>query len=358
MKPGLLFRLIFRNKVTLNTASILRILFLLQSSLWSALFSVIEKLRYGRILKNHPVPADPIFIIGHWRTGSTFLHQLMNLDPNLAAPTLFQVAIPDGFMVSHAYYTPIFRSMVETHRPMDNVKLGMDEPQEDEYALYRLTDQSPLERIVFPINQDYFLKDYDAFIPPPEKISRWSQAITTFYKKLSYKTGRRIVSKNPFNSMRIPLLVKLFPAAKFILIGRNPLDVVPSTINMWNIILKQNALNCNFSTPSVKDVAMFMEKMHLQSIQDLQQVKNDCFTTVFFENLEKKPVETLQEVYARLGLPFSPDFQKNIENFLIENSGFMKNTFSLTEEEQQVIMDNSKAYRSCYKSQKSASSPR
>lgn len=349
MKPGLLFRLIFRNKVTWSSTTIFRILFLLQSSLWSALFSFVEKIRYGKVLKNHPLPVDPVFIIGHWRTGSTFLHQLMSRDPNLAAPTLFQVAIPDGFMVSHAYYTPIFNSMVEAHRPMDNVKLGMDEPQEDEYALYRLTDQSPLERIVFPINHDYFLKDFDAFIPPPEKISRWSLAITKFYKKLSFKTGRRIVSKNPFNSMRIPLLIKLFPDARFILIGRDPLDVVPSTINMWNIILKQNALNHNFKTPSVKDVTLFMEKMHLQSIQDLQQLKKDRFTMVIFENLERKPVETLQEVYARLNLPFTPDFQKNLENFLTENSGFTKNSFSLTAAERQQIVENSEAYRSFFK---------
>lgn len=349
MKPGLLFRLIGRNKVTLNATSLFRILFLFQSALWSSLFSFIENLRFGSILKKFPVPADPIFIIGHWRTGSTFLHQLLNLDPNLAAPTLFQVAIPEGFMVSHTYYTPIFRNLVGAHRPMDNVKLGMDEPQEDEYAIYRLTDTSPLERIVFPKGSNYFLKNYDAFVPPSDKLLQWSKAVTTFYKKLSYKTGRQIVSKNPFNSMRIPLLVKLFPDAKFILIGRDPLDVVPSTINMWKIISKQNALNGDFSTPSVAEVSQFMEKMHRQSIQDIQTLKQDCFFPISFEELERQPIESLKELYHALNLPFTPEFQKNIENFLVENSGFTKNAFSISETERQVIMENTVDYRAYFK---------
>ena len=167
MKSGQLFRLIRRNRISSNPQAILRILFLIQSSLWSGLFSLIEKVRYSSAIDKTPIPADPIFIIGHWRTGSTFLHQLMSLDPNLAAPTLFQVAVPDSFLVSYNYYKPIFKTMVGKHRPMDMVKLGMDEPQEDEYAIYRITDCSPLENIVFPKNRNYFLLREGDFMPPP-----------------------------------------------------------------------------------------------------------------------------------------------------------------------------------------------
>lgn len=345
MRPGQLFRLIGRNRISARPGCISRICFLAQSSIWSAFFSLVEKSTYARILKEVPVPPDPIFIIGHWRTGSTFLHQLMNLDPNLAAPTLFQVAVPDSFLVSHRYYRPIFSTMVEKHRPMDMVKLGMDEPQEDEYAIFRITDCSPLERIVFPKSTGYFLLRNDDFMPPPEKIDQWSAAVTGFYRKLSFKTRKIIVSKNPFNSLRIPLLIKLFPNARFIHIGRNPLDVVPSTVNMWNIVAKQNALNDNFAKPGIHDVVEAMENMHKIIQKDLASLKSNRHTIVRFEDLEANPAEIMHQLYASIGLTFSPALSTAIEGFRNENLSFQKNTFLVSEADRKLIISESTAYR-------------
>ena len=60
---------------------------------------MIERKLFGKKIDSFSCPDGPIFIIGHWRTGTTLLHQLMNLDPNLAAPTLFQVAEPIALSV-------------------------------------------------------------------------------------------------------------------------------------------------------------------------------------------------------------------------------------------------------------------
>jgi hypothetical protein len=211
-----LFRLLCRNQVDLNPKTLFRIVFLLQSACWSSFFSWIEKARYAKVLKNTPVPDNPIFIIGHWRTGSTFLHQLMTLDPDLCAPSLFQVAVPDSFLVSYPYYRPIFKQVVSEHRPMDQVKIGMDEPQEDEYAIYRMTNYSPLENLVFPKSKAYFLNHGSPFLPAGEQLVRWKTDVQDFYRKLFFKSGKRIVSKNPFNSFRIKALYEMFPNARFI----------------------------------------------------------------------------------------------------------------------------------------------
>jgi omega-hydroxy-beta-dihydromenaquinone-9 sulfotransferase len=315
-----------------------RLVFLIQSAFWSSFFSWIERLRYAKALENAPVPDDPIFIIGHWRTGSTYLHQLMNLDPDLCAPTLFQVAVPDSFLVSHPYYRPIFKRVVSEHRPMDQVKIGMDEPQEDEYAIYRITNFSPLENLVFPKSPTYFLNHGSLFLPPGEQVDSWNNAVKEFFKKLHFRSRKRIISKNPFNSFRIKALYDIFPKAKFIHIVRHPSRVVPSTINMWNILQEQNSMNTTASSPEFSEVVGVLKNL-LETVENARKdLPPGTLVQIRFEDLEASPVDVLKNVYRDLGLEFTAEFETGIKAFCQQNASYTKNVFSLTEEENSLII--------------------
>ena len=333
-----LLRLLTRNQISLTLKSTGRILFLLQSSCWSSLFSRIEQIRYGQLLKNSPVPKDPIFIIGHWRTGSTFLHQLMNRDPNLTTPTLYQVALPDHFLTSYHFYKHIFAAFVGKSRPMDNVKIGIDEPQEDEYAMYRLTTFSPLEKLVFPPAREYFLAN-TAFLPDNDKLQGWTSSLASFYRKILYNTGKQIVSKNPFNSLRIPLLAELFPEARFIHIVRHPYDVVPSTKHLWAVVQKQNILNKNRYTPHTKEISIVLNNMMTTIHRDCKKLSGNRIAVIRYEDLEKDPKGSLRDLYAHFDLSFTVKFENNLDQFISEISRYKKNIYSITEEEKKVIRD-------------------
>lgn len=337
IKLDQLFRLLRRNRVSFNPRTMFRLAFLVQSACWSSVFSWIERARYAKALQHAAVPDDPIFIIGHWRTGSTYLHQLMNLDPDLCAPTLFQVAVPDSFLVSHPYYRPIFRTMVSEHRPMDQVKIGMDEPQEDEYAVYRITNFSPLENLVFPKSSSYFLNHGSPFLPPAGQLGPWKDAVREFYKKLHFGTGKRIISKNPFNSFRVKDLYELFPKAKFIHIVRHPGRVVPSTIHMWNILQKQNSMNAMGCSPEFSEVVGVLKNMLVTIERDRTDLPPGTMVQVRFEDLEASPVEVLKSVYKELGLSFSDELESKIRKFCLENASYKKNVFSLTGDENSII---------------------
>ncbi len=337
IKLDQLFRLLHRSRITYNTKTILRLAFLIQSACWSSFFAVIEKARYAKSLKNAIMPDNPIFIIGHWRTGSTFLHQLINLDPDLCTPTLFQVAVPDSFLVSYPYYRPIFKQVVSEHRPMDMVKIGMDEPQEDEYAIYRLTNYSPLENLVFPKSHTYFLNHGSPFLPSGRNLDIWKHRVAEFYKKIYFRHGKRIVSKNPFNSFRINVLLDMFPNARFIHIVRHPGKVVPSTIHMWKILAKQNALNNHGASAKFSDVTLFLKNLLDTVENDRKVLPPGTLVQIRFEDLEADPVKVLKDVYYELGLKFSEVMEAKINLFITQNRNFTKNTFSLTEQEKTFI---------------------
>jgi len=332
-----LFRLFHRNKISYSIKNISRLIFLTQSALWSSLFSWFEYLRYSKALKNAPIPDDPIFIIGHWRTGSTLLHQLMSLDPQLTAPTLFQVAVPDSFLVSYPYYRPLFKRIISEHRPMDQVKMGMDEPQEDEYAIYRITSYSPLENLVFSKSGSYFLNHGTPFLPSGDRLEKWKSDVKTFYKKLHFKSKKRIVSKNPFNSFRINTLREMFPMAKFIHIVRHPDDVVPSTIYMWDIVQRQNRLNIPIKTPDFKEVVGVMDTLLTAIENDCGQISTGNYIELRFEDLEQNPVNEMKKCYNSLHLPFTREFEEKIDSFIRKTADYQKNKFSLNLQEKTYI---------------------
>jgi omega-hydroxy-beta-dihydromenaquinone-9 sulfotransferase len=344
-----LLRLMRKNSISLRPRYLAAFLFLLQSSIWTELFSWIERKRYGKKITSTPAPEDPIFIIGHWRTGTTLLHQLLDLDPNLAAPTLFQVAEPSCFICSYRYYIPVFTALLPANRPMDNVKIGINEPQEDEYAIFRITDASPIEQIVFPKNKNYFLLDNTSFLPSDEiEIKIWGEKLREYYRKLHFFHGKRIISKNPFNSLRILELALLFPKARFIHIVRHPYDVVPSTLNMWKIVMHQNRLNHNGAIPCLDDVVKGVDKIITAIREDSKVLKKENYYEMRFEDLEADPVGELMKLYSAFQMTFNDELGNNVQSFMQHLCTYKKNEFQLSDAEKTTIREQLIGFMSIY----------
>ncbi len=337
ISSGKLFRLLARNGFSLYPKYLFRILFLTQGSLFASIFNRLENMKLAKKLKNYSMPDDPIFIIGHWRTGTTLLHQLMALDEKLVTPSVFQVAAPGSFLISEKYYKPIMSKVMKPTRPMDNVKLDVSLPQEDEYALIKLTLDSPLEKLIFPKNKKYFLLDAADFYPM--KIDQWKNAFGNFCHRLSFTTRKRLLLKNPFHSMRIPLMLEMYPNAKFIHIHRHPFEVVPSTIHMWNIVGKENVLKGKFAKPKLEDVVTVLDRMLIYIREKLEFIPQNARVEIGFSELEKDPVLTMKIIYNKLELNFSQEHEVRIKEWLLKEKSYKKNKYELAETEKETIIN-------------------
>jgi len=318
---------------------LVRFIVLLQGALFSSLLTIAERIRYRRKVREVVIERAPVFIIGHWRTGSTFLHQLLHLDPSMVAPNLLQTVIPDHFLFSSRYYLPLLKRVTPPKRPMDNVRLGPLEPQEEEFALLRMGAASPLEYVLFPRREAYFLKGYSEYVPAGKKRQQWEGHLTEFYRKLTFETGRRIVSKNPCHTMRLKVLADMFPGARFIHIVRDPLKVVPSTKKMWDTVARENALKRGWKSPGLEEVAEVL-KLFLQHVEtEKTYLEKGRFAEVRFEDLERQPLESLKQVYDELGLVNSPAFESAVKEHLKGISNYEKNTHRLTAAEESMILN-------------------
>lgn len=59
-------------------------------SVINSILGLLQKLVFGKRVAETAIADPPIFIIGHWRTGTTLLHELLVLDDRYVGPTGYQ----------------------------------------------------------------------------------------------------------------------------------------------------------------------------------------------------------------------------------------------------------------------------
>ena len=334
---GNLIKLVKRNGIGLHPRYIGRFFVLLLYSIGTSILKVVERVLYSKAIDKTQCPQNPIFIIGHWRSGTTFLHQIFNALPGFKTPSMLEIGTPDSFLVSKKVLSPIVKKLLPSKRSTDNVSLNLDEPQEDEYALFRATTHSPVEKLVFPDKSGFFLDRTCDFMPPDPTHATWKTTLVTFCKKLSLHGTGRIVLKNPFHSTRIKLLKKIFPKAKFIHIYRNPTKVIPSTIRMWKIEGEQNSLREGTSAPSLENAITIYDTMLSKIKSDLEQLPEHDSCTIRFEELIDDPVTVLRDALESIDIDLNQEQVNHLRKFTGSVKNYRQNRYTLSKEQIEYI---------------------
>ena len=135
-----------------------RLFYSISMSLALSPLNIYEWKCYDKKIKEITIEKPPIFIIGHWRTGTTYLHNLLSQDNQFGYPTTFQTVAPGLFIGSEKLIKPIVVSSLPAKRPQDDVDLGADFPSEEEYAIGNLSPYSFYHGWCFPKNMEFYNK--------------------------------------------------------------------------------------------------------------------------------------------------------------------------------------------------------
>ena len=229
-----IFRVLWDNKFRIHPKYILRFLYAIVLSSITAPLRIIQKIRFHGKIKKTKITEDPIFIIGHYRTGTTYLMTLMAYDKS------------KGYVSNIEGYTPLFHlafpkftrwlheSSLPDVRHMDNVVMGADEPTEDEYTIGTFTPYGYYTGFIFPRNFDLYSK-FLTFDGMPKHREKWKKAYYYMTQLLTLgHGGKQLFLKNPTTSYRIPDILEMYPNAKFIHTYRNPYKVYSSTVKFFD----------------------------------------------------------------------------------------------------------------------------
>ncbi|MDQ7785544.1 MAG: sulfotransferase [Desulfomonilaceae bacterium] len=332
----MLLRVLKRNGFRIDTACLSRLGYLVAMGVLNHVYGACESLFNARRIQAVRIEQAPVFIIGHWRSGTTHLHNLLSLDDNLAAPSAYQAFFPRHFVFTHTAAT-LFDLFAPRKRPMDNVVFGSDVPQEDEFAVAALSSVSPYLRVLFPVTCDLGYAELDPLALPEGALNRWKDSLTLFVKKLTLFYGKRIVLKSPPHTARVGILLEMFPDAKFIHIVRNPYTVYMSTHGLWRDMFANAHLQ--LPTPGVVDELILKWYVELFRLfeRDRALIPKGSLYEVKYEDLEARPLESLQGAYQVLGLSGFAGLRERVTQYLEVIKGYRKNNHDLDDDAKQKV---------------------
>ncbi len=291
----------------------------------------------GRALDRRP---GPVFILGYYRSGTTFLQFLLNCDPNLYSPRWSQTFSPQGFYLSWTFLRFFLTPFYSTARPQDDVAFGPDVPAEDDFALCNGALVSSLVgRHVLPRLRGFYDRFHDLKRLAPDEYTRWRRCQIGFIRKLALLAGgRRILLKTPSHTARLEELAELFGMSaggpRFIHISREPRAVVRSNLGLHRALNPVLHLQDPISDEEQESrtVAEYLatEQSYLAA---RSHVPAGWLAEIRLEDLHADPLRELRRVYAELGMPFTEVFGRRVLEYLDVTRDYKPNAHPLGDEE-------------------------
>ena len=324
MTLGAWWALLRRHRFAIDLQNSPRALVQTALSASNSVVARIERRRFGPRIEATRVQA-PLFILGHYRSGTTHLHNLLALDPQFAAPTLFQVFNPHTFLSTERMAAPVVDRIIARRRSQDEMAQGAGMPSEDEFALSAMTGLSPYLAWCFPGDGT----DYDRYLTfrgvPDEVVALWAHAVTTFLKKLTVRFGRSLILKSPPHTARIRLLLGLFPDARFVNIHRNPYDVFLSERHTIRVVQPLLHFREGPLQDGVDRIISVYTEMYDAYFEERELISEGRLCDVGYEDLGRDPIGEVGSIYEALGLSGFEDVRPRLEGYLGSIAGYRKN---------------------------------
>lgn len=295
-------------------------------SILNSPLQLLEYLLFSRKIKSQVVKS-PTFILGHPRSGTTFLYYLMSRDEHFGYCTIHESLLPHTFIVGGKLFKSIISKSLPPTRPQDKIIVNADSPQEEELAIACLSGISYMNSFFFPKNA---LSNYnESVLFKNEKAKRrWKKAFKFYIQKLTYvKKGKPLLLKSPANTGRIKEILEVFPDAKFVHIHRDPIEVYQSTIKLYEKIIPLTCFHKVEESEIEEYIVDSYRLMFEKFSNDIQSLAPEKITTVEYSSFSKDPIESLEQIYNELNLSSFkqslPDFEKELKS----TEDYSRNTY-------------------------------
>lgn len=304
-------------------------------------FYALERVIYDRKVRKQEVTEGPYFVIGHWRSGTTFLHNLLSVDDRFGYLDMSHMVTPNDMLLSR--YLPVIPWLLKRNLPdtrgFDKIRLTPESPQEEEIALGILSGISYYNCYYFPDRFEFF---FDKAILPgaldARETERFSRAYLQIVKKLTLvQGGKPILLKNPSSTARIRLLKGLFPRAKFVHIRRNPYAVFSSSLARLPRLIRAFRLRSGGELDGEGIVIRSYQKLMRAYLAQRDCLPPGDLVEVSYEDLVDDPERVVSGIYESLGLSPGEGQLVSVRSTVQRDGASAHNRHSLTPEQRERI---------------------
>ncbi len=286
---------------------------------------------------------DPIYVVGFWRSGTTYLQNLLTRDPQFGWFDPVSTITFSNSILLRKPLTMLARNGLKGARAMDNLDFELELPMEEAHACTNLTDLSISHMMAFPdhgkggkyVNAIFT----DALSSKDRK--RFYSVYNYMLKKLTFmKGGKQLLLKSPDNTARIAFLKRAYPRAKFINIYRNPYTVVRSALNMFRIEMDKYALSESVSDQYLLDrVCLIFERVYRRAFRDLDRLGPCDKIEIKYEEFVEHQEEYIEQIYKQLGIRNYDKAYPYLKEYMDSMKEYQTNTYDYSPELIQRVND-------------------
>ena len=306
------------------------------------LLQPLEDARYRKMMKNPVEQTDPLFILGHWRSGTTFVHNIFALDQHFGYNTTYQTVFPNLMHLWQPFFKPIMSWLMPDKRPTDNLELQVDLPQEEEFSLVNMMPYSFYDFWFLPRNMMEYAHKYLLFEDiPAEELQVFKDTFRRVINTSLWNTnGTQFLSKNPPHTARIPELLEMFPNAKFIYLVRNPYTVLESTKSFFINTMRPLKLQDISPEEIERNILDIYKLMFYKYEKDKALIPEGNLVEIKFEDFEADALNLTQQIYRSLSIDGFDEARPAIEAYLDKKKGYKKNNYKYDDRTRALVEDN------------------
>lgn len=302
--------------------------------------SMIRRLKMLQYLKEMPeilnIPVrSPVFVFGLPRTGTTFLHRLLSLDPSVRAPLLWELLAPtpdlkapssdSGFVGDREKRAKIVRKLIKDRKSMGDSALehihevDADLPEE---CIMALSDEIPCHLsyfyTVFSNHEVFFDKiDFPKVVKAYEHYKKVLQLLS--FQIGQQKDPKRWMLKCPIHLFYTKELATVFPDAKLIWTHRHPISAIPSLCSLVKAVTQTYYENeCRDDAVIGKSLYNLYGKTLNQTPKDIKDTKLDC-SHVIYNDLIADPIKVVKSIYAQNKWEFTKEYEGILTDYISKN---------------------------------------
>lgn len=277
--------------------------------------SAIERARFA--LAPPPPIRRPVIILGHWRSGTTHLHNLLSRASRFAWLDPLAAGLPWDFRSMPFQAKALLYQYMPRTRLIDAMGLGPDLPQEDELPLTLMGGPSIYDAVLFPARFDALMRRALFFEGCGSRaVAAWEWRMRHLFGKLAGAApGRTMLIKNPAHTSRVAALRRIWPDAVFIHIHRHPQDVFLSTRKLFQTLLDELALQRARVDLDAAILSLYPRIMDA-AFTETADLPPSRHAVIAYDALDRDPLGVLARLYSQLELGDWPADRPSVVSYL------------------------------------------
>jgi sulfotransferase family protein len=287
--------------------------------------ALIQRLKIEEAYAHHPEIDDetvggPVFVIGLPRTGTTALSQLVAADPQFRSLRMWE---------SQAPTPPPEASTQHTDPRIAQAEAGLD----------MLNEMFPLMKTLYNseataatecqdlMGMSFRTFHFDGAVRVPSYLTWLMQCDM----RETYIFHRRVLKllqwhcppdlwhlKTPVHMFALDALVEAYPNAKFLWSHRDPAKVMGSVCSLIRYVRSWSSDRDDPEELGAEQLDSWAEAVH-RAVDFRKRVGDERFSDVSFADLQVDPIGTLAASYQSLGLTFSDDTERAVQQWAGEH---------------------------------------